>query len=48
MQEIPLPELLLRMGLGREDRAEVKTEQQPDLPDHKSRAVTKENTLYCM
>lgn len=48
MQEIPLPELLLRMGLGREDRAEVKIEQQPDLSDQKSRVITKENILHCM
>lgn len=45
---LPLQELMLRMGLGREDRTEVKIEQQTDLPDHKSRALMIENMLCCM
>lgn len=31
-----------------EKTAEVKTEHEPDLPDQKTRAITKENMLHCM
>lgn len=45
---LPSQGLMLRRGLSREDRPEVKIEQQADLSDHKSRALMTENMLCCM
>lgn len=39
---------MLRVGLSREDRTEMKIDPQPDLPDHETRALIKENMLCCM